>query len=108
MQKTATSEPLIQIHPSVMSSVQNHLAFAFKPGMGFLFWLALIPLLTLTCSGSSDPEGLLTFKFDTSASDWDNGVYMGVVRKLVDSVVFKDGKSILECVPSLKSLPMLI
>ena len=50
------------------------------------------------CSGSTDPEGLLTFKFDTSANDWDNEVYMVVVQNLLDSLVDKDGKSILECV----------
>jgi hypothetical protein len=51
-----------------------------------------------TCSGSDDPEGLLTFKFDTSASGWDNGVYIGVIQRLLESLTLKDGKSILECV----------
>lgn len=48
--------------------------------------------------GSTDPDGLLTFKFDTSASGWKNMVYMEIVQKLVDSLASKDGKSILECV----------
>jgi Ulp1 family protease len=70
-------EPLIQIHPSVLATVQNHAEFAFEPG-------------------STDPDGLLTFKFDTSASDWDNDVYMGVVKKLADALSVNDGKSILD------------
>jgi hypothetical protein len=53
---------------------------------------------TPTRVGSTDPDGLLTFKFDASASDWDNSVYMEIVKKLVDALNVKDGKSILECV----------
>ena len=61
----------------------------------------LIPIPT--CLGSSDlNKGFLTFKFHKSASDWDENVYMGIVRKLVDAVIVKDGKSILECVPFLQ------
>jgi hypothetical protein len=56
-----------------------------------------------TYLGSSCPKGLLTFKFDTSAREWDGDVYMGIVQNLVDAVVPKDGKSILECVPPLQS-----
>ena len=52
-----------------------------------------------TCLGSSCPKGLLTFKFDTSAREWDGDVYMGIVQKLVDAISLKGGKSILECVP---------
>ncbi len=62
---------------------------------------------TPTRLGDSDLEGFLTFKFDTSASDWDDNVYMGVVGKLVDAIKAKDGKSILKCVPSLQFSPML-
>lgn len=50
------------------------------------------------CVGSPGPDGLLTFKFDISASDWDKGVYMGIVEKLVEALRLKDGKSILKCV----------
>jgi hypothetical protein len=57
----------------------------------------VVLILAQTWSGSSDPEGLLTFKFDKSSSSWDNEVYMGVIQKLLEFVV-KDGKSILECV----------
>lgn len=51
--------------------------------------------------GSDGPEGLLTFKFDTTASDWDDGVYMALVRRLVDALSPEVRKSILECVSSL-------
>ena len=57
---------------------------------------------TPTCLGSSYSDGLLTFKFDTTASGWDGGVYVGVVQKLVDALVSKDDKSILECVLSVQ------
>ena len=66
------------------------------------FHLILIP----TCLGSDDIlGGFLTFKFHTSASDWDDNVYLGIVRKLGE--VMKKGKSILEYAPSLQLLPML-
>ncbi len=56
--------------------------------------------------GSTDPDGLLTFKFDTSASGWDNEAYVDVVQKLVELLVSRDGKSILECVsPSTSHFP---
>ena len=63
----------------------------------------------LTCLGYTGPEGLLTFKLDTTASDWDGTVYMAVVKKLADALQTKAQKSILECVPSLRSQshPML-
>jgi len=82
-----------------MVNYHNHTAFSFKPGMiqSFLRLGDVVLILAPTCSGSSDPEGLLTFKFDTSSSSWDNEVYMSVVQKLLEFVV-KDGKSILECV----------
>jgi len=66
----------------------------------------LIPIPTY--SGSSDLlEGFLTFKFHTSASDWDDNVYMGIVRKLVDAVNVQNGKSILKYALSLQLPPML-
>jgi hypothetical protein len=66
----------------------------------------LIPIPT--CLGSSDLlEGFLTFKFHTSASDWGDNVYMGIVRKLVDALVVRSGKSILRYTPSLQLPPML-
>ena len=103
-----TSEPLIQIRPDVLATVHSHAAFKFKPGMFFAFHFLvdshLIPIPT--CLGSSDlDKGFLTFKFHKSASDWDENVYMGIVRKLVDAVIVKDGKSILECVPFFLQLP---
>ncbi len=87
-----------------MASVRSHPAFTGKRGM--LNFIPLSPALISTCSGSPDTEGLLTFKFDTSASDRDD-VHMGIVQKLVDAVVQKDGQTILECVPSLLSPPVL-
>ncbi|KAI0004477.1 hypothetical protein BJV74DRAFT_377469 [Russula compacta] len=60
-----------------MASAQNRTAYRFKPG-------------------SSYSDGLLTFKFDTTASGWDSDVYVGVVQKLVDVLVSKDDKSILD------------
>ena len=63
------------------------------------FFLDLTTLFSLLRQlGSSDADGLLTFKFDTGASGWDNEVYMSLVQTLVDSLASKDGKSILECV----------
>lgn len=67
------------------------------------FYLNPIP----TCLGSHDLEGFLTFKFHESASDWDDKVYMRIVQKLLEAVVVKNGKSFLECAPSLQLPPML-
>lgn len=77
VKKTATSEPLIHIRPTVSATLQSHDAFKFKPGSSDLL------------------EGSLTFKFHTSASDWDDNVYMGIVRKLVNAVAVKNEKSTL-------------
>ena len=74
----------------------------------FLFWQISTYIPIPTYSGSSDLlEGFLTFKFHTSASDWDDNAYMGIVRKLVDAVNVQNGKSILKCAPSLQLPPML-
>jgi hypothetical protein len=86
-----------------MASTRSHPAFVGKPGM--FNSISLFPALISTCSGSPDTEDLLTFKFDTSASDRDD-VHMGVVQKLVDAVVHRDRQTILECVPSLLSPPV--
>ena len=55
----------------------------------------------LTSLGSLELDGILTFKFDTSSNGWDKDVYLRVVQDLVEALSSKDGKSILECVPSL-------
>ncbi|KAH9080499.1 hypothetical protein EDB83DRAFT_2339768 [Lactarius deliciosus] len=46
--------------------------------------------------GSHDANGLLTFKFDPDASDWDLKLYGELVRDLQRAVVSKDGKSVLD------------
>ena len=79
----------------------------------FIFYLGIsfcdrshLSFLSPTCLESSDvPGGSLTFKFHTSACDWDDDVYMGIVRKLEDVVNF--GKSISEYAFSLQLLSML-
>ncbi|KAI9443257.1 hypothetical protein H4582DRAFT_2072322 [Lactarius indigo] len=46
--------------------------------------------------GSHDANGLLTFKFDPVASDWDMKLYQELVRFLQGALVSKDGKSALD------------
>ena len=48
--------------------------------------------------GSLQHDGLLTFKFDSDANDWDVNLYSQLVQVLSGAVVSKDAKSILECV----------
>lgn len=43
-------------------------------------------------------DGLLTFKFDSVASDWNEKLYYELVSALTNALVSKDNKSTLECV----------
>jgi hypothetical protein len=93
-----------------MAFVQSDTTRRFKPGTILFFFFSLDDAWLIpasTCLGSSDLDGLLTFKFDKTASGWDNDVYVGLVQKLVDALVVKDGKSILECVAYPQPSPVL-
>ncbi|KAH9002623.1 hypothetical protein EDB86DRAFT_2896932 [Lactarius hatsudake] len=75
--KLSSTTPLIQIYPLGTATIQSPTTNGFK-------------------LGSHDANGLLTFKFDRFASDWDLKLYGELVRDLQRALVSKDGKSVLD------------